>query len=64
MNQKTAKMINNIFGRFALPAKKKYLSLSSTERAMAHEKMKIYIQSPDKDKLFKSQILSDVPLEE
>lgn len=63
MNQKTAKMINNIFGKFALSAKKKYLSLSSPERTRAHEKMKTYLKSPDKEKLFKAQILSDVPLE-
>jgi len=63
MNQKTAKMIKEVFGSRKEDAKKKYKELSLKGRTRARSRMKLYISSPDKKELLKPQILSDVKLE-
>lgn len=65
MNQKTAKLINKVFGSHSSEAIEYYNSLSSKERREVKDRMKLFINTEDKDSLLRgSSILSDVKLEE
>lgn len=66
MNQKTAKLIRKIFGaNYAGEATGIYNSFSAPQRAYIKKRMKLYINTEDKESLLSGVgILSDVKLEE
>lgn len=64
MNQKTSKLLHKLFGRLTDEPVVTYNSLSKLEKARARERMKLLINTPDRESLFNgATISSDVKLE-
>lgn len=64
MNQKTSKLLRKLFGRLTDESVATYNSLSKLEKAKARERMKLLINTSDRESLFNGKtISSDVKLE-
>ena len=65
MSQRTVKLIKKVFGIRCAEAIEKYNSLESKEKKEVRDRMQLYLDTTDKETLFKaSHILSDVKLED
>lgn len=65
MNQKTIKLIKKVFGIRYLYALEKYKELNSQGKKVAKERMKLFINTADKEALLSADhFLSDVKLED